>query len=103
MIVNPVFLGLAICLLWLPRQWLRLGIGTSRKSPRAAKSPVADPWNAREPGDPSVSFAVEFRNLRNYVDLFRAAMGSLALFGAAYIPSVLAVPEEHPSVPPLAL
>lgn len=66
----------ALLLLWMPRQALRTG--QFSKSRRAARH---EPMKSREPGDSSVSFRTEFSKLRNYIDLFRAALGSVALLG----------------------
>lgn len=82
MIVDWPFLLLAVFLLWLPRQWMRLGTAFFRKRKRRGeRSSGNQTWNAREPGDPRVSFKREFARGRNYIDLLRAAAGSLLIDG----------------------
>ncbi len=90
MTVDLPFLLIAIALLWFPRQWLRIGSIFRRRRSAAAKRAAAEPWNTREPGDPRVRFAAEFSKFRNYVDLLRAAAGSLAFVGGFGIPPCLA-------------
>ena len=55
-----------------------------------------EPWHTSEPGDPAVGFLDEFSKIRNYVDLLRAAAGSLSVMGGLGIEPciVLALPEE---------
>jgi len=84
MLVNLPFLLFALILLWIPRQWMRMGFSilnqhSHRREPSAPTS--AEPWKAREPGDPAVGIAEEFSKPRNYVDLFRGAVGGLAVMG----------------------
>ena len=96
MTVNLPFLLLAITLLWFPRQWLRLGSVFKRRRSAEAHRAGKEPWNNREPGDPRVSFATEFSKFRNYVDLLRAAAGSLALAGGMGLAPCLGVADGAP-------
>jgi hypothetical protein len=92
MLVDWPFLLLAVFLLWLPRQWMRLGTAFFRKRKRRGERANANqPWNAREPGDPRVSFRREFARGRNYIDLLRAAAGSLLLDGGLGVQASLRV------------
>jgi hypothetical protein len=81
--IDWVYLPIALFLLWLPRPALRLGGRVFRRRRRRgqATSFTPDPLQVREPGDKSVSFRTEFAKARNYIDLFRAALGSVALLG----------------------
>lgn len=94
MIVHIPLLVLAALLLFFPRQWMRLGLAFLKRRRRREEdggAPAVEPWKAREPGDPRVSFAVEFMKLRNYLDLLRAGAGSLALSGGMSIPPSISV------------
>lgn len=82
MIVNWPLLLFAIALLWIPRQVLRQGATFVRSRKRVKKSSLS-PKEQREKGDPRVDSKAEFAKFRNYVDLFRAAAGSLAFVGVA--------------------
>jgi len=88
MIVHLPRLLLALLLLWFPRPWMRLGFTFLRRRRRrsGAEAPAIEPWNARESGDPRLSFREEFSKFRNYLDLLRGAAGSLALSGGLSIP-----------------
>jgi hypothetical protein len=96
MTVHLPFLLLAIALLWFPRHWLRVGSIFKHRRSAAATRSASEPWNSREPGDPRVRFGAEFAKFRNYVDLLRAAVGSLAFVGGFGIPACLAVAEGAP-------
>ena len=81
--IDWLYLFLAVALLWLPRQWLRFGkrvIEFPRGSRRRARRDT-NPAKARDTGDVSVSFREEATKLRNHVDFFRAALGSVLLLG----------------------
>ncbi len=95
MIVNFPVLLLAVALLWFPRQWLRLGSVFKRKR-SAGVTRSEEPWKAREAGDPRISLAGEFSKFRNYVDLLRAAAGSIALAGGFGLAPCLSVAEGAP-------
>ena len=89
MTVNFSYLFLAIALLWFPRQWLRLGSFFKRRRSEGMTRTSEEPWKTRESGDPRVSFGGEFSKFRNYIDLLRAAAGSLALMGGfGFTPSI---------------
>jgi hypothetical protein len=97
MTIHPVLLLLGIVLLWFPRQWMRRGVALlQRKRHSSGSSRILDPWKDREPGDPQVNFRTEFTKFRNYVDLFRAAAGSLTIWGGMGIVASIAVPDEGP-------
>jgi hypothetical protein len=99
MLVNLPFLLLALVLLCFPRQWMRLGLtfmNRKRRRSEGATRREEEPWKNSEPGDPAVGFREEFLKVRNYVDLFRATAGSLAVFGGLGIdPCVSAPPDAH--------
>lgn len=82
MLVNWPLLLFAIVLLWIPRQALRQG-ATFLRSKKRSKKGTLSPQEQREKGDPRVDFGMEFSKFRNYVDLFRGAVGSLAFVGVA--------------------
>jgi MFS family permease len=96
MTANLPFLLLAITLLWFPRQWLRLGSVFKRRRSVEASRKATEPWNNREPGDPRVNFGTEFSKFRNYLDLLRAAAGSLALSGGLGFAPSLGVADGAP-------
>ncbi len=82
MILNLPLLLLGLLLLWFPRHWLRRGVALlQRKRRSTGSSRILEPWKDREPGDPRVNPRVEFGKFRNYVDLFRALAGGLAIWG----------------------
>ena len=77
----PIFLLAAVMLLF-PRSWMRAGrvfFPRRRKSPHGTNP--NEPWLARLPGDPRLDFRREFTRFRNYIDLLRAAAGSVLLIG----------------------
>ncbi|HYD84201.1 MAG TPA: hypothetical protein VEA63_09110 [Opitutus sp.] len=83
MTIDWLNLLLAVVLLWLPRQWLRLGsnvIELPRRSRRRSHRDT-NPAIARDASDASVSFRAEIGKLRNFVDFFRAALGGVLLLG----------------------
>lgn len=84
MIVHTWYFIVTILLLLLPRQGLQFGASMIKRKHRsaAAKQAAQEPWNRRESGDPTVSFRAEFFKLRNFVDLFRAALAALSLLGS---------------------
>lgn len=93
MTVNIPFVVIGILLLWIPRHWMRRGVALLRRRRRSAGSTrVTEPWKDREPGDPRVSIKDEFTKARNYIDLFRAAAGSIVFAGGMGIaPAMIAV------------
>jgi MFS family permease len=96
MTVHVPFLLFALFLLWFPRQWMRLGAAFFRRSLRSRERRRAtqEPWNTRPSGDPRVLFTEEFAKIRNYIDLLRAAVGSLMLTGKMGLPAALEVGPE---------
>jgi hypothetical protein len=102
MLVNLPFLLLALLLLWFPRQWMRLGLSVwkrRRHSGEVVVSREQDPWKTDEPGNRAVKFGAEFVKLRNYVDLLRATVGSVAVMGGFNIDASLdAAPRASPTV-----
>ena len=96
MLINLPFLLLALVLLWFPRQWLRLGFSFRRRRKRSSEVVISrelEPWKTDEPGSRNVRFTVEFVKLRNYVDLLRATVGSVAIMGGFEIdPCLVAAP-----------
>jgi hypothetical protein len=101
MLVNLPFLLLALLLLWFPRQWMRLGVAMRNRRSKRSEAAVRrdeEPWNTREPGNPSVGFRSEFIKVRNYVDLLRGAAGGLAVMGGLGIDACLSVAEGASTV-----
>ena len=97
MTVNLPFLLVALLLLWFPRQWMRLGLSfwnRKRRRSEGATRREEEPWKTSEPGDPAVSFRGEFLKVRNYVDLFRGAAGSLAVLGGLGIEPCFRLPAD---------
>lgn len=98
MVVNLPLFGLALMLLLFPRQWLRGGATLFKRRRRGgAKPQIVEPWRSREAGDPRLSFAREFTQFRNYLDLFRAAAGGLLLFGGLGVESSLTLAANAPA------
>ncbi len=88
MTVHLPLLLIGIALLWFPRKWMRLGLivgGRRQKSDRNTEG-----WRKPEPGDPRLRFREEFAKGRNYFDLLRGAVGSLAVVGGPWIDAGLA-------------
>ncbi|MBW8782834.1 MAG: hypothetical protein JF599_13235 [Verrucomicrobia bacterium] len=75
MIVNIWLLPLAVLLLWFPRQWLRFGKKLNLARPHRRRSEK----EVRDAEDISLRLRDEFRKVRNWVDLVRAAVGSIGL------------------------
>jgi hypothetical protein len=75
--VSIPYLVLALILLWLPRQWLRVGgyVMPRRERFRSATRD-SNPRHQRQPGDRSVWLRDELVNGRNYFDLLRGGIGS---------------------------
>ncbi len=96
MTVNYPFLLLAVALLWFPRHWLRLGSVFKRRRSAGVTRASEEPWKTREAGDPRISLIGEFSKFRNYIDLFRAGAGSIALVGGLGMESCLRVAEGAP-------
>jgi hypothetical protein len=95
-IVWPYF-GVALLLLWLPRQWLRAGGPFFKRRRSKPRTPVPGerPDHETNPNDSTVYFRTEFSKFRNYVDFFRAAIGGLAMVGGGLaIPSALQPPAD---------
>lgn len=83
---------LGLVLLWFPRGWMRRGAAILRRRRRSAESSrILEPWKDREPGDLHINFLVEFKKLRNYIDLFRGAAGSLMLAGGLGMPAAIGI------------
>lgn len=94
MLVNLPFLLIAIVLLWFPRQWMRQGLSFWNRRKRRSEGAVRreeEPWHVHEPGNPAVRFSAEAAKLRNYVDVLRAAAGSVAILGGFRLEPCLSV------------
>jgi hypothetical protein len=73
---------LGIALLCFPRPWMQKVVTTLKgRKKKSGVERLKDPWKGREPGDPAVHFGTEFTKVRNYLDLLRAAVGSIAIWG----------------------
>jgi hypothetical protein len=79
--INYLYLIFAIVLLWLPRQWLRVGRKPARALGLARRQRKREFVRIRESGDNRVNFMEEFPKVRNYIDFFRALLGGLILIG----------------------
>jgi hypothetical protein len=87
--INFWFLIPTLILLWLPRQWLRIGRIRPKKKSRTQRhrsAPADEIGVVPEFQNHSVQFGKEMRNRRNWLDLFRSIAGSICLteycFGA---------------------
>lgn len=69
-------LSTALLLLWFPRQWLRAG-GAKVALPNVRR--LLRVSTSRDPLDYSLQWRDEFFKLRNWIDLFRAAIGAVAV------------------------
>ena len=100
MIFNFPVLLIAVALLWMPRQWLRLGSVLKRKRSKTTSRAPREAWTEHEVGDPKVYIISEFSKFRNFVDLLRAGFGSMAFagFSSLGLPGCIALPVE-PSRP----
>lgn len=78
MTIDFRLLPVVLILLWLPRQWLRLGTKYIPKGKSRAKDRMSDP---RNPGDVSLRFREESAKIRNWIDVVRAAAGA---YGVKY-------------------
>ncbi len=83
MTVHLPLLLLGIALLWFPRKWMRLGMIVGSRRQKSDRN--TEGWRKPEPGDPRLRFGTEFSKVRNYFDLLRGAVGSLALVGGPWI------------------
>jgi hypothetical protein len=73
---------LGFALLCFPRPWMQKAVTLAKgRKKKSGVERLKDPWKGREPGDPSVHFGTEFTKFRNYLDLLRAAAGSVAIWG----------------------
>lgn len=82
MIIDWLHFLSALLLLWLPRQALRWGRTKLRwGGSRRRRLHDTNPAKAHEQGDPRVNFRAEIAKLRNHIDFFRAALGSVMLLG----------------------
>ncbi len=84
MVIHWPLLLLGILLLWFPRRWMRFGTVIKPRRRRRNTSPgwKSDPWNRQEPGDPRINVRIEFTKPRNFIDFFRAGVGTLVVLGA---------------------
>jgi hypothetical protein len=83
--INWPYLLMALATLWFPRQWMRTGarVLKKRSRPDGALERLAG-IGARDPDDKSVQPGREFKNFRNYLDLFRALGGGYSLTQFAF-------------------
>jgi hypothetical protein len=84
MIVHWNYLALALAMLWFPRQWMRLGkLWRKSRKERETMERFAQE-GANDPDDKSVRLGRELRNKRNYIDVFRALVGAVALWDFSF-------------------
>jgi hypothetical protein len=88
MTVHLPLLLLGIALLWFPRKWMRLGLIVGSRRQKSGRN--TEGWSKPEPGDPRLRVRAEFTKGRNYFDLLRGAVGSLALVGGPLVDGGLA-------------
>lgn len=83
MIIDLPFFVLALLILWLPRQWLRVGRGATRRFRwlRRSRRHVNEQLRNREPADVRLTVTDEFSKPRNYIDFLRAFAGGLLIVG----------------------
>ena len=79
MIINFWLLPIALVLLWLPRQWLRFGGKVFSLPHRRRHHHHTEPGSEHDQRDVSLKVREEFLKSRNWIDLFRAIAGSLAV------------------------
>lgn len=79
MIVHYWLLPFALILLWFPRQWLRNGAAVI-PTPKFRRRVVKD----HDPRDLSLRWREEFFKFRNWVDVFRAMIGSWAIMAGCF-------------------
>lgn len=99
--IDWVYFPIGLLLLWFPRVWLRRGPQVVKPGRASRQRRQQEEARARDIGDRSVRFKVEFTKLRNYVDFLRAAVGGLAIMGGAMLlgdetslpSSILAAPD----------
>lgn len=88
--INYWLLSTALLLLWFPRPWLRAGgnVATLPNMRRLLRG-------LRDPLDRSLQWRDEFFKLRNWIDLFRAAIGAVALLHVCVVPAEDATPATR--------
>lgn len=74
-----VLLGFALLLLWFPRNWLRAGLRVTAKPPRKYNQSKVE----RDPHDRSVKPLAEAAKARNWLDWFRAMIGTWVIADVA--------------------
>jgi len=85
MTLHPIYLVIALILLWWPRQWLQLG--RRKVSHRGVSSPPFARRRqqderariGRDPNDRSVHLRSELGRIRSYIDLVRSGAGIFVL------------------------
>ena len=88
MTVHWPYLALALLTLWFPRQWMRLGkfMKRDRRKERETLERFAQD-GGKDPDDKSVRLTRELRKPRNYLDFFRALLGSFCLWNYTFTAS----------------
>lgn len=79
MSIHYPFLIFSLLLLWFPRGWLRHGMRVTPKPPRRINEAKVE----RDPYERSVKLIVEAAKSRNWVDLFRGAVGAYGVTAAS--------------------
>ncbi len=87
--VHYLYLAVSILLLWVPRNWLRLGLRLTPKPERVYNAAKVE----RDPMDRTPKPITEAGKTRNWVDFFRATIGTAAIMWTAILP-----PEGHAGV-----
>lgn len=96
MLVNLPYFLLAVLLLLFPRAWLRHGPIFKRRRRSGEKTRIVEPWRTTEVGDPHVTFRHELSQFRNYLDLLRAAVGSVLFSVVIGLAPCLSAPAGAP-------
>lgn len=79
MIIHLWLLPIALVLLWLPRQWFRFGARVFSLPHHRRHHHHSEHGVMHDPADVSLKVREEFLKPRNWIDLFRAIAGSLAV------------------------
>lgn len=91
MTVHYLYLAVSLLLLWVPRNWLRLGLRVTPKPERVYNAAKVE----RDPLDRTPKPLTEAGKSRNWVDLFRASIGTACISLVAINPSTEVVGVDH--------
>jgi hypothetical protein len=80
LLIHWPYLGLALLMLWFPRQWMRFGRLLRKKRKQREMFEKFAQQGGKDPDDKSVQLTREFGKKRNYLDLLRGIVGGYALW-----------------------